>query len=42
MKTNYAAVVICAVVYWLIGGVWYAALFQKPWMALEGDGRITT
>ena len=36
MKTNYPAVVVCAVVYWLLGAVWYAVLFAKPWMALEG------
>src|SRR5271169_531779 len=35
MKTNYAAVVVAAIAYWLLGGVWYAALFSKPWMALE-------
>jgi hypothetical protein len=36
MKTNYLAVVVCAVVYWLIGGLWYGLLFNKPWMELEG------
>jgi hypothetical protein len=36
MRTNYLAVLVCAIVYWLIGGLWYAVLFQKPWMALEG------
>jgi hypothetical protein len=36
MKTNYWAVLVCAVVYWLLGAVWYAVLFQKPWMSLEG------
>jgi hypothetical protein len=35
MKTNYPAIVVAAVVYWLLGGVWYAAIFAKPWMALE-------
>jgi surface polysaccharide O-acyltransferase-like enzyme len=35
MKTNYVAVVVCAVVYWILGGVWFGALFSKPWMALE-------
>ena len=35
MKTNYAAVVVCAVVYWLLGGLWFGLLFAKPWMALE-------
>jgi surface polysaccharide O-acyltransferase-like enzyme len=35
MKTNYAAVVVAAIAYWILGGVWYAVLFSKPWMALE-------
>jgi hypothetical protein len=35
MKVNYAAVVVCAVVYWLLGAVWYALLFAKPYVALE-------
>ncbi len=35
MKTNYVAVVVCAVVYWLLGGLWFAVLFGKPWMAYE-------
>jgi hypothetical protein len=36
MRTNYIAVIVCAVVYWLLGGFWYAVLFNKPWTALEG------
>jgi len=35
MKANYAAVVVAAIAYWILGGVWYAVLFSKPWMALE-------
>ena len=35
MKMNYAAVVVSAVVYWLLGAVWYGFLFSKPWMELE-------
>jgi surface polysaccharide O-acyltransferase-like enzyme len=35
MKTNYWAVLVCAAVYWLIGGLWYGVLFSKPWMELE-------
>jgi len=35
MKTNYAAVAVAAIAYWLLGAVWYGALFSKPWMALE-------
>jgi surface polysaccharide O-acyltransferase-like enzyme len=35
MKTNYVAVFIAAIAYWLLGAVWYGVLFSKPWMALE-------
>jgi hypothetical protein len=35
MRTNYPAVVVCAVVYWLLGGLWYDFLFNKQWMAYE-------
>jgi hypothetical protein len=35
VKTNYLAVVVCAAVYWLVGGLWYGLLFSKRWMALE-------
>jgi hypothetical protein len=35
MKTNYAAVFVSALAYWILGAVWYAVLFNKPWMALE-------
>lgn len=35
MKPNYIAVVVAAVVYWLLGAVWYGALFNRAWMALE-------
>ena len=35
MKTNYPAVVVCAVVYWLLGGLWFGLVFGGPWMALE-------
>jgi hypothetical protein len=36
MRTNYAAVVVAAIAYWILGALWYAVLFSKPWMALEG------
>ncbi len=36
MRINVAAVVISAVVYWLLGALWYGVLFGKQWMALEG------
>ncbi len=35
MKTNYLAIVVCAIAYWLLGAVWFGVLFSKPWMALE-------
>ncbi|HKV05240.1 MAG TPA: DUF1761 domain-containing protein [Candidatus Acidoferrales bacterium] len=35
MRTNYLAVVVCAIAYWLLGALWYAVLFSKPWTALE-------
>ena len=35
MKTNYPAVLVCAVVYWLLGALWYDVLFSKQWMAYE-------
>lgn len=35
MRTNYPAVLVSAIVYWLLGAVWYGFLFSKPWMALE-------
>ncbi len=35
MKTNYAAVFVSALAYWILGALWYAVLFAKPWMALE-------
>jgi Protein of unknown function (DUF1761) len=35
MKTNYPAVIVSAVLYWLLGALWFDVLFGKPWMALE-------
>jgi len=35
VKTNYPAVVVAAVVYWIMGALWFGVLFAKPWMALE-------
>ena len=35
MKTNYAAVVVAAIAYWMLGALWYGVLFSKPWMELE-------
>ena len=36
MRTNYAAVVVAAIAYWILGAIWYGVLFSKPWVALEG------
>ena len=36
MRVNYVAVVVVAVVYWLLGALWYGALFGKQWVALMG------
>lgn len=35
MKTNYLAVVVAAIAYWILGAVWFGLVFGKPWMALE-------
>lgn len=35
MKTNYAAVIVAGIAYWVLGAVWYTGLFGKQWMALE-------
>jgi len=35
MRTNYPAIVVAAIAYFVLGGVWYGVLFNKPWMALE-------
>jgi ABC-type nickel/cobalt efflux system permease component RcnA len=28
---NYLAVLVCGVIYFILGGLWYAAVFAKPW-----------
>ena len=28
---NYLAMLVAALVFFIIGGVWYAAVFGKPW-----------
>jgi len=35
MKTNYLAVAVAAIAYWVLGAVWFGVLFTKPWMELE-------
>jgi hypothetical protein len=35
MKTNYLAVLISGIAYWVLGALWFGLLFTKPWMRLE-------
>jgi hypothetical protein len=35
MKTNYGAIVVAAVAYWLLEALWYGVVFSQRWMALE-------
>ena len=35
-QINYLAVLVSAVVIFLLGGLWYSFLFQKKWVALQG------
>lgn len=35
MRTNYAAIVVSAVVYWLLGALWYGVLFGNQYIVLE-------
>ena len=37
MRTNYPAVVLAAIAYFLLGYLWFGVLFNKPWMALEHE-----
>ena len=30
---NYLAILVAAAAYFLLGGLWYALAFTKPWMA---------
>jgi hypothetical protein len=33
---NLWAVLVCAVIQWVLGALWYSLLFAKPWMAMTG------
>ena len=35
MKTNYLAVIVAAIAYWLLGAIWYGVVFGEAWIALE-------
>lgn len=40
MPLNYVAVLVCAVVMFMLGGLWYSpALFAKQWMELIGKSK---
>jgi len=34
-RVNHVAVIVAAIVYWLLGWLWYT-VFKGPWMALSG------
>jgi len=36
MSLNIWAVLVAAVVYFILGGIWYSLLFTKAWMKLRG------
>ncbi len=36
MRINYVGIVAAAVVYWLLGALWYGVVFKTRWLALEG------
>lgn len=33
---NFWAVLVSGLVYWVLGGIWYAAVFTKPWQEALG------
>ncbi len=33
---NHLAVLVAAVIQWVLGALWYSLFFAKPWMALTG------
>jgi hypothetical protein len=33
MKIKYLAVLVAAIIHWLLGGVWYGVLFKNPFMS---------
>ncbi|HYL09145.1 MAG TPA: DUF1761 domain-containing protein [Candidatus Acidoferrales bacterium] len=36
MRINYLAIIVAAILYFLLGGLWFGVLFSNQWMALEG------
>ena len=39
MKINYPAVIVAAIIHWILGGVWYA-IFSKPFTAFIGSDKL--
>jgi hypothetical protein len=33
---NHLAILVAALIQWVLGALWYSLLFAKPWMALTG------
>jgi len=40
-EVNYLAVLLAALSAFLLGGIWYSAIFGKQWMALTGQSEET-
>ncbi len=36
MRINYVAIIVAAILYWLLGALWFGVVFGNQWMALEG------
>jgi len=32
-ELNYLAILVSGAIYWILGGIWYAAIFSKPYQA---------
>ena len=39
---NWLAIIVAGLAYFVLGALWYSALFQKPWMAGHGISRPTS
>ena len=39
-EVNWLAVLVCAVVAFVIGGIWYGAVFAKAWASLNGHDEV--
>jgi hypothetical protein len=40
VPVNYPAVVVAALANYLIGAIWYAAIFRRPWQRLSGMSQM--